>query len=68
MTFFLFVFYSSWYKDRYLAFKPFSHFTMVLQVAEQWDQFFTAAGIPSAEFKTYAATFVTSWKLCYLFY
>ena len=33
---------------------------MVLQVAEQWEQFFTAAGISSAESKTYASTFVTN--------
>ena len=33
---------------------------MVLQVAEQWEQFFTAAGISSAESKMYAATFVTN--------
>ena len=37
-----------------------SHFTMVLRVAEQWEQFFTAADIPSAESKMYAATFVTN--------
>ena len=37
-----------------------SHFTMALQVAEQWEQFFTAAGIPSAESETYAARFVTN--------
>ena len=33
---------------------------MALRVAEQWKQFFTAAGIPSAESKTYAATFATN--------
>ena len=35
-----------------------SHFTM--RVAEQWEQFFTAADIPSAESKMYAATFATN--------
>ena len=33
---------------------------MVLWVAEQWEQFFTSAGIPSAESKTNAAFFVTN--------
>ena len=33
---------------------------MVLRVAEQWEQFLTAAGIPSEETKRYAAMFVTN--------
>ena len=33
---------------------------MALQIAEQWEQLFTAAGIPSAESKMYAATFATN--------
>ena len=37
-----------------------SHFIMVLRVAEQWEQFLTAAGIPSEETKRYAAMFVTN--------
>ena len=38
-----------------------SHFIMALRVAEQWEQFLTAAaGIPSEESKRYAAMFVTN--------
>ena len=33
---------------------------MALQVAEQWEQFFTAACIPSTKSKMYTATFVTN--------
>ena len=37
-----------------------THFSMALRGVEQWEKFFTAAGIPSAESNTYAATFVTN--------
>ena len=33
---------------------------MALRVAEQWEQFLTAAGIPSEESKRYAAMLVTN--------
>ena len=33
---------------------------IALEVAEQWEQFFTAAGILSAESKTYVVAFVTN--------